>query len=107
MDDTKTPLPASYETVMLDTLIRIRKEAGLTQAALGHCLGKPQPRISTREHGRTPITDAEKAQWVEACGVTMSDFLRRVREDLNMDEAEETDATQDEAQDEAGDNANT
>lgn len=55
--------------LLLETLVRLRKEKGVTQAELARRLGKPQPFISNIEHGIRRIDVIEFYAIARALGV--------------------------------------
>jgi transcriptional regulator with XRE-family HTH domain len=58
-------------------LRKIRKEAGLSQAALAQKLGKPQTFVSKSELGERRVDYPELLDICAACQITLSDFDRR------------------------------
>jgi transcriptional regulator with XRE-family HTH domain len=51
---TKSTSTEAY-SLMAETLIQLRRDAGLTQGQLAHRLGKPQAFVSTVERGNRRI----------------------------------------------------
>jgi len=58
-------------------LRKIRKDAGLSQAALAQKLGKPQTFVSKSELGERRVDYPELLDICAACHITLSDFDRR------------------------------
>ena len=61
-------------------LRKIRKEAGLSQAALAQKLGKPQTLVSKSELGERRVDYPELLDICAACQITLSEFDRRFHE---------------------------
>lgn len=59
-------------------LLRLRKDAGLTQRDLGAMLNVPHSLIFKIEHGERRIDPVEFAQWCRACGVDPAEIIREV-----------------------------
>lgn len=56
----------------------IREEAGLSQTALAAKLEKPQTFVSKSEVGERRMDFLETADFCEACGVTVAEFVQRL-----------------------------
>ena len=69
-------------------LRRIREEAGLTQTELAEKLGKPQTFVSKSELGERRIDFLETMDFCAACGVTLKQFLERLKHTLQGEEPE-------------------
>ena len=63
-------------------LIRARKEAGLTQAALAARLGRPQSFISKYENGERRLDVVEFMEVAQAVGFDATKFLTKLRRSL-------------------------
>jgi transcriptional regulator with XRE-family HTH domain len=59
-------------------LLRLRKEAELTQRDLGFKLKVPHSVIFKIEHGERRIDPVEFAQWCRACDADPSEIIREV-----------------------------
>ena len=57
------------QAALIETLIKVRKTAGLSQPALAKRLQRPQSYITKIEKGRIAKIGAyEVCEWAEACG---------------------------------------
>lgn len=71
-------LAATY-TEFRKALVKARKEAGLTQAALAAKLGRPQSFISKYENGERRLDVVEFVEVAEAIGFDATKFLTKLR----------------------------
>jgi len=62
---------------VLELLKAVRSRAGLTQAALGLSLGRPQTYVSDCELGIRRLDILQVHEWCQACGTSLSAFARR------------------------------
>ena len=74
---TKTQHTRRYK-VLPPFLKEIRKNAGLTQRALGALLGRPQSWVYNCETSNRRVDVTEFISWSEACGVKPQTALLRL-----------------------------
>lgn len=60
-------------------LVRVRKEAGLTQAELAVKLGRPQSYVSKYECGERRLDVIEFLEVAENLGIDAADLVRRLQ----------------------------
>lgn len=71
--------------VMLDALIKARKESGVTQVELADRLGKPQPWVSNVETGVRRIDFIEFVAIIRALGIESEEFISKTLSSLPSD----------------------
>jgi len=74
---TRPQHKTKYKT-LCRVLLRLRKEAELTQRALGTKLKVPHSVIFKVEHGERRIDPVEFAAWCRACGADPSEIIREI-----------------------------
>ena len=76
----------------LEALLRtLRQDAGLTQRGLAERLGVPQSRISDYEVGESLMDILVLRQYVQALGIDLPEFVRRLEERLAHGQAARSD----------------
>lgn len=65
------------ERALLETLVEVRKEAGLTQRALAARLRLPRSYVSKVEVNERRISPVECVRWSRACKAAPIEFFRR------------------------------
>ncbi|VXB41793.1 helix-turn-helix domain-containing protein [Brevundimonas sp. G8] len=74
---TQSVFSARYDQLR-ETLVKARREAGLTQAELATRLGKPQSYVSKIERGERRIDIVELIDISRALGVATECLLRQI-----------------------------
>lgn len=70
-------LRSREQRALLDVLIEVREEAGLTQRALAARLKRPRSYVSKSEGGERKFEIAECVIWAKACKVDPLDLFKR------------------------------
>lgn len=63
--------------LLLQLLVKVRVEAGVTQVELAARLDEVQPWISRVERGVRRLDLVELMLWCDALGISLSTFIRR------------------------------
>lgn len=72
--------PASY--VLMQMLVDLRTEAGMTQQEFGSRVGWRQSKISEVERGQRMLMALELIYYLRPFGVSATDFMRKLEAEL-------------------------
>ena len=72
-----TTLRSRGHRVLIEVLVEMRKEAGLTQRGLAERLRRPKSYVSKIEVGERDINPVECVDWARGCGATPLALFRR------------------------------
>jgi len=84
MRRAKKSIHKTANRAVLALLRGVRLEAGLTQAALGKRLGRPQTYVSDIEIGERRLDVLQAVEWCAACEIDFVLFAQRLEGVLSL-----------------------
>jgi transcriptional regulator with XRE-family HTH domain len=78
----RTRFSTEYE-ILLNRLVRARRDAGVTQKEIAEKIGKDQSHVSKCEHKEREITIIDLWKWCEAIGLSVGDFMKEFERDIH------------------------